>query len=113
MAVLRIERSGDVVNDAYLWDGRLSLKSKGLLSLLLSLPDDRDYTMQGVSALIQTDINEIRSALRELNRVGYIQRIDERTESGRLREDAFAVFDRPHTPTMTDRRHSNGKSIST
>lgn len=108
MAVLRIERNGEVVSDAYLWDGRLSLKSKGLLTLLLSLPDDRDYTMQGVSALSQTDINEIRDALRELNRVGFIQRIDERTESGRLREDVFAVFDRPHDPMLTDRRHSNG-----
>ena len=113
MAVLRIERNGEVVSDAYLWDGRLSLKSKGLLTLLLSLPDDRDYTMQGVSALSQTDINEIRDALRELNRVGFIQRIDDRTESGRLREDVFAVFDRPHDPMLTDRRHSNGKSIST
>lgn len=112
MAVFRIERNGEVASNAYLWDGRLSLKSKGLLSLLLALPDDRDYTMQGVSALSQTDIDEIRDAIRELNHVGYIQRTDEHTESGRLREDAFAVFDRPHTPTMTDRRHSNGKSIS-
>ena len=76
MAVFRVERTGDytVMSNFHLKDKRLSLKAKGLLSQMLSLPDDWDYTLSGLSYINRESKDAIRSAVNELETAGYIRR---------------------------------------
>ena len=75
MAVFRVERTGDytVMSNFHLKDKRLSLKAKGLLSQMLSLPDDWDYTLSGLSYINRESKDAIRSAVNELETAGYIR----------------------------------------
>jgi len=70
MAVFRVERTGDytVMSNFHLKDKRLSLKAKGLLSQMLSLPDDWDYTLSGLSYINRESKDAIRSAVNELEK---------------------------------------------
>ena len=74
-----------VMSNHHLRNQELSLKAKGLLSQMLSLPDNWDYTLKGLSLINREKIDAIREAIRELERAGYIVRSRERDEKGRLR----------------------------
>ena len=67
-----------VMSNHHLRNQELSLKAKGLLSQMLSLPDNWDYTLKGLSLINREKIDAIREAIRELERVGYIVRSRER-----------------------------------
>ena len=87
MAVFRVEKNSGytVMSNHHLRNRALSLKAKGLLSQMLSLPEDWDYTLQGLARINRESIDAIRQAIRELEQAGYIQRSRERDEKGRLR----------------------------
>ena len=87
MAVFRVEKNSGytVMSNHHLRNRALSLKAKGLLSQMLSLPEDWDYTLQGLARINRESIDAIRQAIRELEQTGYIQRSRERDEKGRLR----------------------------
>ena len=97
MAVFRIEKNKNctVMANYHLRDISLSLKAKGLLSLMLSLPEDWDYTLQGLARINRESIDAIRQAIRELEQAGYIQRSRERDEKGRLRGADYVIFELP------------------
>ena len=97
MAVFRIEKTRDytVMANHHLRNTALSLKAKGLLSLMLSLPEDWDYTLAGLSYINREKIDAIREAVRELERAGYIQRSRERDEKGRLRGTDYIIYEQP------------------
>ena len=82
MAVFRVERNKGytVMSNHHLRNKELSLKAKGLLSQMLSLPEDWDYTLKGLSLINREKIDAIREAIRELERTGYIVRSRERDE---------------------------------
>ena len=86
MAVFRVERTGDytVMSNFHLKDKRLSLKAKGLLSQMLSLPDDWDYTLSGLSYINRESKDAIRSAVNELETAGYIRRRQTTDASGKF-----------------------------
>ena len=86
MAVFRVERNKGytVMSNHHLRNKELSLKAKGLLSQMLSLPEDWDYTLAGLSFINREKIDAIREAIKELERAGYIVRSRERDEKGRL-----------------------------
>ena len=86
MAVFRVEKNKGytVMSNHHLRNKELSLKAKGLLSQMLSLPEDWDYTLAGLSLINREKIDAIREAVRELENAGYIQRSRERDEKGRL-----------------------------
>ena len=75
MAVFRIEKTRDytVMSNYHLRDRSLSLKAKGLLSLMLSLPEDWDYTMKGLARICKDGIDSISGGIRELEAHGYDQ----------------------------------------
>ena len=73
------------MSNHHLRNKELSLKAKGLLSQMLSLPEDWDYTLKGLSLINREKIDAIREAIKELERAGYIVRSRERDEKGRLR----------------------------
>lgn len=82
MAVFRVEKNSGytVMSNHHLRNQELSLKAKGLLSQMLSLPDNWDYTLKGLSLINREKIDAIREAIRELERAGYIVRSRERKD---------------------------------
>ena len=92
MAVFRLERTRDytVMSNHHLRDKRLSLKAKGLLSQMLSLPDDWDYTLSGLAYINRESKDAIRSAVNELERAGYVQRHQTTDASGSVEIPVFS-----------------------
>ena len=99
MSVFRVEKNKGytVMSNHHLRNHALSLKAKGLLSQMLSLPDDWDYTLQGLAQINKESIDAIREAVRELERAGYIKRSRERDERGCLRGTVYTIYEQPHT----------------
>ena len=98
MSVFRVEKNKGytVMSNHHLRNHALSLKAKGLLSQMLSLPEDWDYTLQGLAQINKESIDAIREAVRELERAGYIERSRERDERGCLRGTAYTIYEQPH-----------------
>ena len=86
MAVFRIEKTRDytVMANHHLRNTALSLKAKGLLSLMLSLPEDWDYTTKGLARICRDGVDSICATVRELEDAGYIIRERVRNANGRL-----------------------------
>ena len=99
MSVFRVEKNKGytVMSNHHLRNHTLSLKAKGLLSQMLSLPDDWDYTLQGLAQINKESIDAIREAVRELERAGYIKRSRERDERGCLRGTVYTIYEQPRT----------------
>lgn len=97
MAVFRIDKTRDytVMANHHLRNKELSLKAKGLLSLMLSLPDDWDYTTKGLARICKDGVDCICSTVRELEQAGYIQRRRIRDDHGRLGEIEYTILERP------------------
>ena len=97
MAVFRIERTRDytVMSNHHLRDKALSLKSKGLLSMMLSLPDDWNYTTRGLAKICKEGVDAIGNALRELETAGYIVRHQLRDRQGRISDTEYVIYEQP------------------
>ena len=102
MAVFRVERNKGytVMSNHHLRNKELTLKAKGLLSQMLSLPEDWDYTLAGLSFINREKIDAIREAVRELEKAGYIVRSRERDEKGRLRGADYIIYEQPQPPKL-------------
>ena len=100
MAVFRVERNTGytVMSNHHLRNKELTLKAKGLLSQMLSLPEDWDYTLAGLSHINREKIDAIREAIKELEKAGYIVRSRERDEKGRLRGADYVIYEQPQPP---------------
>jgi len=108
MAVFRIEKTQNytVMSNHHLRNKALSLKSKGLLSQMLSLPENWDYTLVGLSRINREKLDAIREAVRELERAGYITRSRLRDESGQLRGADYIIHE---LPQMTKKEPTQDK----
>ena len=97
MAVFRIERTRDytVMSNHHLRDKALSLKSKGLLSMMLSLPEDWNYTTRGLAKICKEGVDAIGGALRELESAGYIVRHQMRDRQGRICDTEYVIYEQP------------------
>lgn len=97
MAVFRIEKTRDytVMANFHLRDTELSLKAKGLLSLILSLPEDWDYTTKGLARICRDGVDSICSTVRELEDHGYIIRERVRNEKGQLTTVEYTILEQP------------------
>ena len=97
MAVFRVEKTKDftVMSNYHLRDVELSLKAKGLLSLMLSLPEDWDYTTKGLACICKDGVDSITSALKELENHGYLTRQRIRYGNGRLGDITYTIHERP------------------
>ena len=97
MAVFRIERTRDytVMSNHHLRDKGLSLKSKGLLSMMLSLPEDWNYTTRGLAKICKEGVDAIGGALRELESAGYIVRHQLRDRQGRISDTEYVIYEQP------------------
>ena len=97
MAVFRIERTRDytVMSNHHLRNEKLSLKAKGLLSMMLSLPDDWNYTTRGLAKICKEGVDAIGGALRELETAGYIVRHQLRDRQGRISDTEYVIYEQP------------------
>lgn len=99
MSVIRVEKTKNytVMSNYHFKEKSMSLKAKGLLSLMLSLPDNWDYSIAGLVAICKENETAIKSALKELQQFGYVK-VDkimpDKTESGRI-EYVYNIFEKP------------------
>ena len=101
MTVFHVKKTTDytVMSNHHLRNRELSLKAKGLLSQMLSLPEKWDYTLQGLACINREQIDAIRQAVHELERAGYIVRTRERDSRGRLRGAEYTIYEEPQPPS--------------
>ncbi len=95
--VFRVEKTANytVMSNYHLKDRRLSYKAKGLLSEMLSLPPDWDYTLSGLAVIANDGIDSVRSAVKELEKYGYLVRFQRRDERGRMSVNEYTVYENP------------------
>ena len=97
MAVYRVQRTRDytVMSNYHLKDKGLTLKSKGLLSMILSLPEEWNYTTRGLSSICKEGVDAIGSAIKELETAGYIVRRQLRGANGRITDTEYIIYEQP------------------
>ena len=97
MAVFRVERNTGytVMSNHHLRNKDLTLKAKGLLSQMLSLPEDWDYTLAGLSYINRESVDAIRTAIWELEKAGYIKRYQGRDERGKMTAIEYVIYEQP------------------
>lgn len=102
MAVFRVEknRGYTVMSNHHLRNPDLTLKAKGLLSQMLSLPENWDYTLKGLSSINKESIDAIRTAVWELEKAGYITRRQGRDEKGKMTAIEYTIFEQPQPPQL-------------
>ena len=112
MAVFRIDKTKNytVMANYHLRDTSLSLKAKGLLSLMLSLPEGWDYTTKGLACICKDGVDSICSTVKELENAGYVQRRRLRNELGHLTEVEYTILEKPVRPDSTENPPKAGKA---
>ena len=100
MAVFRIEKTRDytVMSNHHLRDRSLSLKAKGLLSLMLSLPEEWDYTTKWLARICKDGVDSICAGVRELEEHGYVIRQRVRNPNGQLGAIEYTILEQPRPP---------------
>ena len=99
MAVYRVERTRDytVMCNYHLKDKALSLKAKGLLSMMLSMPEEWNYSTRGLSAICKEGVEAIGNALKELEKAGYMVRRQLRGANGRITDTEYIIHEKPQS----------------
>ena len=97
MPVFRVEKNSNYTTmcNYHLRDQGLSLKGKGLLSMLLSLPDTWNYSVRGLSSLTPDGVAGVLTALKELERLGYLERNQQRESNGRMGRAEYVIYEMP------------------
>ena len=100
MAVIRVNKTKDysVMSNRHLRDKAISFKAKGILSLMLSLPDNWDYSIAGLETFASDGATATRSALKELEAHGYLTRKAIR-ENGRIKDWEYNIYEIPQSET--------------
>ena len=104
MAVFRVDKKNNytIMSNHHLRNHDLSLKAKGLLSQMLSLPEDWDYTLKGLSLINRESVDAIRTAVWELEKAGYIVRRQERGSGGKMGDMVYTIYEQPQPPASPE-----------
>jgi len=99
MAVFRAEKNSDftTMSNHHLRDKRLSMKAKGLLSMMLSFSDDWKYSLAGLSAVSKEGMTAIRAMVQELEDNCYLVRRRVRSERGLMSNIEYDIYEQPRT----------------
>ena len=115
MAVMRINKTTDytVMSNYHFREKDMSLKAKGLLSLMLSLPEDWDFTVKGLANLNKDGVDGVRAALEELKSFGYLKVTRERNEKGQVSGTVYDIYEKPiqEKPIQENPTQLNTKGI--
>ena len=108
MAVFRIEKTQNytVMSNHHLRNKILSLKAKGLLSQMLSLPENWDYTLKGLSQINRESVEAIRTAVLELETAGYITRRQTRDPKGKMSSTEYTIYELPQDTPTSEQQNS-------
>ena len=101
MAVCRVEKNKNYTTMAnfHLRDKNLSNKARGLLSTMLSLPENWDYTTRGLAMICKDGVDGITAQLKELEQCGYLVRHRIRDSNGRITDMEYIIYEEPHPPS--------------
>lgn len=114
MAVCRVHKTKDytLMSNCHLRDKELPCKACGLLSKMLSLPEEWDYTTRGLAAICKDGVDSISSALKELEQRGYLVRIRLRDDKDRITDVEYNIYEtpQPHAPD-TDSPHTENPDM--
>ena len=95
----------------HLRDTSLSLKAKGLLSLMLSLPENWDYTTKGLARICKDGVDSICATVKELEKAGYVQRRRLRDDLGRLADVEYTILEKPIIPAPEEKPPKREKPV--
>jgi len=97
MAIFRVNKDNNytIMKNTHFKEKEMSLKAKGLLSLMLSLPDDWDYSISGLVGLSKDQVSSVTSALKELEKFNYLKIVQYRDTTGRF-NSYYDVFEEPY-----------------
>ena len=111
MSVIRVAKikGYTVMSNYHLRDRELSCKACGLLSKMLSLPEDWDYTTRGLATICKDGVDSIGTALKELEKRGYLIRNQLRDEKGRIRDMEYVIYETPRMPSPDTTRPDTEK----
>lgn len=114
MAVFRIEKTRDytVMSNHHLRNRSLSLKAKGLLSLMLSLPEEWDYTTKGLARICKDGVDSICAGVRELEEQGYVVRERVRNPNGQLGAIEYTILEQPRPPEREKPERENPVQVN-
>ncbi|MDR2571784.1 MAG: helix-turn-helix domain-containing protein [Oscillospiraceae bacterium] len=112
MAIFRINKTKDytVMSNYHLRDRELSLKGKGLLSLMLSLPENWDFTLKGLAIICKDGIDSVRKGVSELEQRGYLSRRRLRGADGRLGDIEYTILEVPVSDNASGNDNNNDNS---
>ena len=108
MATFKVHKTEDytVMSNTHLRDMNMSLKAKGMLSMMLSLPPTWDYSINGLVAICKEEATAIRSALTELEKLGYLIRVRKHDENGHF-DYEYNIYEEPQTDSpYTENPHT-------
>lgn len=97
MSIMRVHKTSNftVMSNYHFKEKKMSLKAKGLLSLMLSLPDDWDYSVAGLATLSKDGKDSIMSALQELEKFGYLTRVRLTNDKGQFAGIEYNIYEQP------------------
>ena len=114
MGIIRVEHTSNytVMSNTHLRDPRLSLRAMGLMSKMLSLPDDWDYSVAGLTAIVKEGREAVRKALQELEACGYLIR-EQGRQGGSFAGYDYTLFEEPQEDPETETGSPLPKNPST
>lgn len=115
--IFRVEKNREfvVMSNKFLREKEMSLKAKGLLALCLALPDDWNYSLNGLCAICKESQTSIRSALKELESFHYLQRNRQQNEKGHFIYE-YVIYETPYVENQhtvkqhTEKRHKGNRT---
>ena len=114
MSIIRVHKTANftVMSNTHFKEKKMSLKAKGLLSLMLSLPDDWNYSVSGLVTLSKDGKDSVMSALAELETFGYLERTRTVNERGQFSGIEYNIFEQPQTEKPVTENLTAEKPIS-
>ena len=99
MAIYRINKTKDytIIANYHLREKEMSLKAKGLLTLFLSLPDNWNFSVNGITEIVKESRNTVNEIMRELEKFKYLKRKAIRTDKGTIIDWQYDIYEKPHT----------------
>lgn len=115
MAVIRVIKNENytTMSNYHLRDGKLSLRAKGLMSIILSLPDNWDYSVRGLAAICKEGRDAVSKTIEELETAGYIVRRQSRNGAGTFGKIEYLVYEQPQLASVPENTQPRPKSSDT
>ncbi len=111
---LKKEKDFVQISNRILINPDISLKAKGMLSLILSLPENWDFSIEGIASKCKESKESIRTALKELEKAGYIKRSRMRSVDGKITKMEYEIFEEPYkdTPSSENQELDTPKKVT-